>query len=114
MLVSKPEPPVGAQRGWVARIQHIVPFPIDSLCFFFGKSAPKKEHHLFASFRDLLDHCIGEGFPTLVLVTSGLVGPYGQRCVEQQYALSGPTLKIAAFRIGSPHVRLHLLEDVYK
>ncbi len=53
---------------------------------------------MFALCGQRLDGCIGEGFPTFALVAAGLASLYGERSVEEEDALIGPTSQIATIR----------------
>ena len=53
---------------------------------------------MFPLFGQGADGRIGEFLPTLALVRTGLMGTDGQRGIEQEYSLTGPTGKVPAGR----------------
>ena len=82
------------ERRRVRRGEHAVALAVDQLAFFLGVAAPQKKHHAFALAVDVLDGLVGEFFPALALVGSGLAGAHGEHRVEQQHALACPRLEI--------------------
>ena len=57
---------------------------------------------------------IGEFFPTLALVRACLVSAYGERGVQHQHALFGPSGEVSARRNLKSEVALDFLEDILK
>lgn len=53
---------------------------------------------MFALCGQRLDGCIGERLPSFTLVTAGLSGLYGERGIEEEDTLIGPTSKVATVR----------------
>ena len=67
---------------------------------------------MFPLFGQGADGRIGEFLPTLALVRTGLMGTDGQRGIEQEYSLTGPTGKVPAGRNVETQVALDFLEDI--
>ena len=82
-MIAEPSAPVGRKWGGVYAFKHQVPVGIDKCAFALGIGSPQQEYQVFFLFCDLADNGIGESFPAFVLVRTGLVGPYGKRCIEQ-------------------------------
>ena len=95
LVIAEPSAPVGRKRGGVYAFKHQVPVGIDKCAFALGIGSPQQEYQVFFLFCDLADNGIGESFPAFVLVRTGLVGPYGKRCIEQQYPLVRPAFQVA-------------------
>ena len=69
---------------------------VDVLRLANGKATPKHKDNACALLRQCLYGGIGEQFPATVLVRACLMGTHGERGVEQQHALFGPTCEVAA------------------
>ena len=74
--------------------------------------SPKDEDEVLALFGQAANGGIGKGLPTLALVRTGLMGLYGERGIEQQYALACPAGEVAIWGEGFAKVALYLLKDV--
>lgn len=61
-----------------------------------GIAAPEEEDEAAATAGELADGGIGEEFPSMTLMTAGLVGTDGEGGVEEQYPLLGPAAEVAA------------------
>ena len=83
-MIAEPSAPVGRKRGGVYAFKHQVPVGIDKCAFALGIGSPQQEYQVFFLFCDLADNGIGESFPAFVLVRTGLVGPYGKRCISSK------------------------------
>ena len=85
---------------------------IDDLSLALGVASPKDKHEVFTLGGKMTDDGISESLPSFALVRTGLMGSDGERGVEQQHALLGPTTEGACRGKGTTQVILDFLEDV--
>ena len=96
---------MGRGEDEVARAVHDSPFAL-------GVTAPQDENQAFALGRQAGYDGIGEAFPTAPLVRTRLMGPHGQRGVEQEHTLLGPAPQTAALWCWATEVGTDFLEDI--
>ena len=112
LVITEPSTPVGRKRGGVYAFKYQVPVGIDKCSFALGIGSPEQKNQMFFLICQFADDGVGEGFPTFVLVRTGLVGPYGQRCIEQQNPLVRPAFEIAGSRDRLAQIIVYFLEDI--
>ena len=71
---------------------------VDQRLLLARRRSPQNEDHPLALRIDRLDHPIGEGLPTLLLMRRRRSSPHCQRCIEQEHAGTSPGLKVAVHR----------------
>ena len=85
---------------------------VDECALFLSICSPQDEYQMFSLLSQDANGGIGEFFPTLALVRSGLMGADRQGGVEQEYTLVGPTGQVSVGRDRPSQVTFNLLEDV--
>ncbi len=80
--------------------------------FLDGETAPEHKHEIFADLREPLDNGVGELLPTDAGVACRHVGAHGERCVQKQDSLLGPTFKVAVRRRVDAEIVVNFLENV--
>ena len=85
---------------------------VDECALFLSICSPQDKYQMFSLLSQDANGCIGEFFPTLALVRSGLMGADRQGGVEQEHTLVGPTGQVSARRDRRSQVTFNLLEDV--
>ena len=111
MFVSKESVPSG-EGGRMGRGEDEVTRTVDEGALLLCISAPKDEDKPLALGGQGADGGIGELFPPLTLMAASLMGTHGERGVEKEHSLLGPTGEIARLGDGDAQVALYLLEDV--
>ena len=105
---------VGGEGRRMGGCQHQMLVPVDEGPLLLGVSSPKDEHQVFPLFGQGTDGGIGKLLPTLALVRTCLMGTDGERGIEQEHPLVGPTGEVSARRDVDAQVALDFLEDVLK
>ena len=111
VLVAE-EAVVGRQGRRMSRSQYQVAVAVDEGTFPLGVCSPKNEYQMLFFFSQYPYGCVGEGFPAMILVRTGLVGTYCQCSVQQEDALLCPAGQVAAGRHVGTDVTFDFLEDV--
>ena len=111
MVVAK-ETVVGAERRGVGGAEHAVTRGVDDGTLLLRIGSPEDEYEVVALLAEDADDSIGEHLPAAALMRTRIVGLHGERGVEEQHALVGPTGEVAVGRQGLAEVGLNLLEDV--
>src|ERR1700712_3427518 len=70
--------------------QYQMTLAVDQLPLLLGMTSPQKEHQAFALAIQSTDSGIGETFPALALMRSGLPRFHGEHGVEQEHSAVGP------------------------
>lgn len=109
-MPASEETSVGGQRRGVGRCEYEVLAGIDKGFLGDGVAAPEEEDDAAAALREFVDGCVGEGLPSVVLVTAGLVGTDGECGVEEQDALVGPAGEGAG---GEGYLRAEVAVDLF-
>jgi hypothetical protein len=84
----------------------------DARGLLLGMAAPEQEHDGIGAGGDGGHGGVGEGFPALALVRTGLSGLDRQRIVEQEHALLRPVDEMAMGGPGQAEVGAQFLENV--
>ena len=111
-MLPEPSPAVGRQGRGMNRLEYQVLLAIDECSFGARIATPEHVNQSFAVGRQGLDGGVGEEAPAQPLVAVGHVGSHGQRGVEQQHPLLGPSCQVAIGGHVGPQVVSNLLEDV--
>ena len=96
----------------MSRSQYQMTTTIDKRSFLLGIRTPKYKNQMFTPLGQCLDGRIGEFFPSLTLMRTGLMGTYRQCGIEQQHTLLRPTGQVPALRHRCPQIRLYFLEYI--
>ena len=82
--------------------------------FCARRTSPEQEDDRSVLLIQDPDHCISKLFPADPAVRIGLMRPYRQNSIQQQYALLRPFFQIAIVRNAASQIVLQLLIDVDK
>ena len=82
--------------------------------FGFRIAAPQHEDQMVALLTELADDGIGEDFPSLVAVRTGLMGAYREDGVHGKYTLFHPAVETAGSRYRLAQVIVDFLEDIFQ
>ena len=91
-----------------------MPIGVDQPHLLLGKAPPEQEDQALMPVGQGADGGIGEAFPAPALVGAGHGGPYRERGVEEQYALPGPSGKVAVCGMRNAQVAMQFLEQVHQ
>ncbi len=111
-VATPEESPVGRERAGVRRAKDSMSGRIDHRGLLARSTPPQHKHQTFLSLVQNLNHAIGEPLPALTPVTVGLVGPYGEHCVEQKHTLFCPRRQFTMTRQRNSESFIQFLEDV--
>lgn len=70
--------------------QDLKTYSVDERALALSIASPKEKDYIVAIIVEVLDHSVGELFPSLVSMRIGIVGANAETCVEQKHALTGP------------------------
>ena len=96
------------------RFQYQMTVPVDIFTFFLSIGAPEEENEIFPFTAYPAYYRIGKLFPALTLMRSGLVSPYSECCIEEQYTLPRPPLKIPGRWLRVSQIGAYLPENIDK
>lgn len=103
---------IDRQRRGVYGAQYAVARGVGYGSLALGIAAPEHVDDIVLMQADGTHHGIGELLPAVSGMRGGLVGTHRQYGIEQQHALLGPTVEVAACGYGGAGIVVHLLEDV--
>lgn len=86
--------------------------PVDEFRFFASVGSPQEKYYPFSLIRDLLDRRIGEFFPTLSTVRSGLSRSDSECSIEEEDSLLRPATEIAMIRYLHTDVIVKFFVDI--
>ena len=112
LVLTEPAATISTQWRWVYALKHQVVLLVNHIRLRAGIAAPQHIHQVLAVLCQCLYSGIGKLLPSQRRVTVGLMSANGKRCIKQQYALLGPTGKIARCGDRRTKVGLNLLEDI--
>ena len=103
---------VGREWRWVCALEDQVPRSIHHCSFPLSVGPPQQVDNTLLTLRYAPHHSIRKSFPTVARVRGSLVGPDGERGIQQQHALFGPAVEVARGGNGLAQVALNLLENI--
>lgn len=112
LMLTEPAATISTQWRWVYALKHQVVLLVNHIRLRAGIAAPQHIHQVLAVLCQCLYSGIGKLLPAQLRMAVGLMSANGKRCIQQQYALLGPTGKIARCGDRCTKVGLNLLEDI--
>ena len=111
-MLTKPAATIGGEGRGMDGLEDEIALAINHIGLRTGIAAPEHVDQMFALRGQCTDGSIGERLPPQRGMAVGLMGPDGQRGVEQQYTLFSPARQVAREWYGRAEVLLNFLEDV--